>query len=534
MAKGSLYLAFYQQFRLHLARPVLWVPILETAGDPLHPLCQALTKGVSVAQKIAHTVPRSILSWYCWTYADLHQGTGRLAAALQKQGLRVGDRLVCVLPKSVAGFWLYLACLRVGVVYVPLNPEATNTELQRYVADASPVLVVVAESDGPAATFAAKTLTLAALLQQAATTAPMAEIAHMLSSDTPAVMLYTSGTTGRPKGVPLTHANLSANGLALQQQWQLRADDVILHALPLFHVHGLLFACAPTLLAGGALLWLPRFKVTDVWACLPGATVFMGVPTYYQRLLQAPGLSEWDAADRLRLCISGSAPLTARLRAAIQAHFGCPLLERYGMTETGVIASLPAQVGVAKQDPVGCVGTFLPGQQGRIRSLTGQPVAVGDVGQVEVRGASVFLGYWQQPQVTAAVLTEDGFFQTGDLGYCDAQGRLILVGRCKELIITGGMNVYPNEVVQALEALPAVQAAAVIGVPDADYGECVVAVLEVTKTVTATEILTPLRSVLSGYKRPKAIYTITQLPRNAMGKLQLNQLQAFVAETDPL
>lgn len=430
------------------------------------------------------------------SYADLLVRSGGMAAALQGRGLVPGDRVVVQLDKSVAALTLYLACLRAGLVYVPINPGATASERDYFIGDAAPSLFVDAD-----------------VLEELAAAPERRDFADVpRSAEDLAAILYTSGTTGRSKGAMLSQGNLAANARTLVEAWRFTASDRLIHALPIFHVHGLFVATHCVLGAGARMLWLPGFDADAILAALPGATVLMGVPTFYTRLLARPELTP-ELARRMRLFVSGSAPLPAEVHRAFEAATGHRILERYGMTETGMLASNPYEGARV----AGSVGPPLPGVDIRIAAPDGD-----GVGGIEVRGPNVFRGYWQMPEKTAEEFTADGWFKTGDLGRFDEAGYLSIVGRAKDLIISGGFNVYPAEVEAAIEVLPGVAEVAVIGVPHPDFGEGVVAVIapRAGQEVDPDAIGAALRDVLGAYKRPKAIEVVDALPRNAMGKIE--------------
>jgi len=459
------------------------------------------------------------------TYGEVDAASARFAHALRHLGVRPGDRVAVHVEKSPSFLLVYLACLRVGAALLPVNPAATDAEVAHVVADARPALLLHDPARPPPTGPVARTL-------DAAGDGAFAELAREhdgsfedvpRAADDLAAVLYTSGTTGTPKGAMLTHRNLASNAATLTKAWGFRADDVLLHALPVFHTHGLFVATHCVLTSGSRMVFLPRFDVDAVLAALPRCTVFMGVPTYYTRLLASPGL---DAATtrRVRLCTSGSAPLLEATHASFRARTGHAILERYGMTETSMITSNPLD---GPRRP-GTVGPPLPGVEVRVTDDGGDGVPTGTVGGVEVRGPNVFDGYWGQPRRPPTLFTVDGFLRTGDLGCVEDDGYLRLVGRSKDLIITGGLNVYPIEVEAVLDALPGVQESAVVGVPDADLGERVVAVVtaEPGAVVDDDELRRAARRRLAGYKVPKALHRVDSLPRNAMGKVQKAQLRA--------
>ena len=468
-----------------------------------------------------------------WSYAELEDETGRIAACLRGLGLGRGDRVAAQVEKSPRALFLYLACLREGLVYLPLNPAYPEAELDFFLRDAEPALLVCRPASQPALEPLARRHRVATLLNlDEAGEGSLAEAADSLSplEDTaacdaadPAALLYTSGTTGRPKGAVLSHRNLASNAEVLQRAWGFAPDDVLLHALPLFHTHGLFVACHCVLQAGAAMLLLPRFDVAGVLRLLPRATVFMGVPTFYVRLLQHPGLDA-AATGSLRLFVSGSAPLLPQTFEAFHERTGHRILERYGMTECGMVTSNPLE-GARK---VGTVGPPLAGVALRVVDGKGEALPPGSTGGVEFRGPNVFAGYWKMPERRTEDFTADGFFRSGDLGVMDEDGYLTLVGREKDLIISGGLNVYPKEVEAALDRFEGVAESAVIGMPDDDLGERVTAMVvpsEAPGELDPPAIIADLKTALAGYKVPKELHMVEELPRNAMGKVQKNLLR---------
>ena len=448
-------------------------------------------------------------------YADLLAETGRLANTLVALGLVRGDRLLIQVEKTEAVLSLYLACLRAGVVFLPVNPGYTATETEHFLTDAEPALVV---ADRPVA--GARVVTLAELMAQAAgASADFADPAH--GPDDLAAILYTSGTTGRSKGVMLSRENLASNAEALVGLWRFTEADVLLHALPVFHTHGLFVATNCALYSGASLIFQAGFAPDAVLAALPEATVMMGVPTFYSRLLADPRLTR-DRCRGMRLFISGSAPLSPATHAEWQERTGHAILERYGMTETNMITSNPYE-GARR---AGTVGMPLPGVEVRVTGPDGAPVAQGEAGSIEVRGPNVFHGYWRLPEKTAEEF-RDGWFVTGDLGAFDSQGYLSILGRAKDLVISGGLNVYPAEVEAALDDLPGVAGSAVIGVPHPDFGEAVVACVIPAKGAVVEEAVLrgALRDRLAAFKIPKRVLVMAEFPRNAMGKVQKAELR---------
>jgi malonyl-CoA/methylmalonyl-CoA synthetase len=459
------------------------------------------------------------------TYGDLEAGSARYANALVQLGVQPGDRVAVQIEKSPEAVLLYLACLRAGAIYLPLNTAYTLPELAYFLSDAEPALVVCDPRDrdgvvGVAGTAAVSTLSAVgdgALADLAASRQQTFDDVSRTGEDLAAI-LYTSGTTGRSKGAMLTHGNLRTNGQTLVDLWRFSDKDVLLHALPIFHIHGLFVALNVTLLSGASMIFLQKFDADEVMANLPASTVMMGVPTFYVRLLKAPGLDHGLTAS-VRLFVSGSAPLLAETHKQWEQATGHVILERYGMTETGMNTSNPYD----GRRVSGTVGLPLPGVELRIRDLeSGHPIAAGDIGMIEVRGPNVFAGYWRMIEKTAAEFRDDGFFITGDLGLLDDDGYVHIVGRGKDLIITGGYNVYPKEIEGEIDALPGVTESAVIGLPHPDLGECVTAVVARSPDAGLEErtVLAALAQRLASFKRPKRILFVDDLPRNAMGKVQ--------------
>ena len=472
------------------------------------------------------------------SYADLEADSARYARFLTDLGVAPGDRIAVQTEKSPQALFFYLACLRAGIIYVPLNPAYRQTEIEYFLDDAEPRCVVCApslyETVQSAATQRAieYVFTLDAegrgTLPDAATRAPANHDLHPAAKDDTAVILYTSGTTGRSKGAMLTHANLAANGLALHQAWGWRTGDVLLHALPIFHIHGLFVACHGALLNGSKMIFLPKFDAAEVARRLPQATVFMGVPTYYTRLLAEPALDR-EQCRNMRLFTCGSAPLLPQTFHEFERRTGHTILERYGMTETGMNTSNP----LAGSRRPGTVGTPLPGVSLRIVDDKDAELAVGEVGQLLVKGDNVFKGYWRLPEKTAEEFTADGYFRTGDLARRDADGYVAIVGRAKDMIISGGLNIYPKEIEGYLDKIDGVLESAVIGVPHPDFGEAVVAVV-VRKPegagLTEAGLIATLKERIAGFKVPKRVVFAPELPRNTMGKVQKNQLRERYAQ----
>ncbi len=472
------------------------------------------------------------------TYAAALAESGRLAAALAQCGVGAGERVAVRVEKSVDAVLLYLACLRLGAVFVPANPAGTAPEFEHVLRDSQPRLAVIAPGDEallrPALERAgvARQETLGtegegSLPVLAARHGPQfPSVAH--AAHAVAAVVYTSGTTGRPKGAMLTRANLASNATVLAHEWRFSGADRLLHVLPLFHVHGLFVAINTVLASGCGMLLLPKFEGAAVVAQLSASTVFMGVPTHYTRLLQEPGLDRAATAS-LRLFVSGSAPLLPETHREFQERTGHTILERYGMTETLMNASNP----YAGPRLAGSVGPALPGVSLRVTERSsGAPAEPGSIGALEVRGPNVFAGYWGDPDKTRAEFTADGWFRTGDLGRIDAHGYLWIVGRAKDLVISGGYNVYPKEVETELDAITGVLESAVFGVPHPDFGEGVTAAVVLTggSELTESALIEAVRGRLSAYKVPKRVLLLAELPRNAMGKVRKEALRATYAE----
>ena len=454
------------------------------------------------------------------TYQMLGLAVKQRAAQLVRAGIMPGDRVAAQLEKSPEAVILYFSCLAIGAIYMPLNTGYTDAEIAYFVHDAEPAMFV-GEGDRPTP---GQTHTLADLDSVRAGAAAD----HVpFAPDMVAAMLYTSGTTGRPKGAMLTRANLASNAAALAKAWAITADDVLIHALPIFHVHGLFIAINSITAAGGTMLFRSRFDPADVIAQMPRATLLMGVPTFYTRLLDRPELRR-EATKAMRLFISGSAPLLPDTHRAFKARTGHAILERYGMTETGINSSNPYRgVRIA-----GTVGPPLSGVDVRVTDPDqGSPLPAETIGMIEVRGPNIFAGYWRNPEKTAAEFREGRWFITGDLGKIDAAGYVHIIGRGKDLIITGGYNVYPKEVETEIDALVGVEESAVIGVPHADFGEAVVAVVvaQTGAVLDPAAMLATLRTCLAAYKLPKAIHIVDALPRNTMGKVQKTALREVYA-----
>lgn len=473
-------------------------------------------------------------SGVCHSYADLRAISGRYARLLTDLGVAKGDRVAVQVEKSAEAVFLYLACLRAGAAYLPLNTAYTRAEIAYFLTDAQPRVFVCspasAESlrDTAAEAGVGTVLTLGAdgggsLAERAAGLDPEFETVACGPDDLAAI-LYTSGTTGRSKGAMLTHENLASNAATLHRIWGFQPDDVLLHALPIFHTHGLFVAINCVLMNGGAMLFLPKFDADAVFRLLPRATVMMGVPTFYTRLLADARLTR-DAVAHMRLFISGSAPLLADTHKEFQLRTGQPILERYGMTETGMLTSNPLD---GERIP-GTVGFPLPEVTLRVTDeKTGQTVSPGSIGIIEVKGPNVFAGYWRMPEKTAQEFRADGFFITGDVGKIDDRGYVHIVGRAKDLVISGGFNIYPKEVETVVDAIDGIVESAVVGVPHRDFGEAVVAVVLRKPDAAALDeaaVIRACKEQLANFKVPKAVVFTDALPRNAMGKVQKNLLR---------
>jgi len=467
------------------------------------------------------------------SYAAADAGASRYAALLRDRGLEPGDRVAVQVEKSAEALLLYLGCLRAGLAYLPLNSAYQEPEVRYFLEDAQPRAVVGQPAAMPwmaplaARLGIAQVFTLDArgegTLREAARGAPEDfPVAERAGGDLAAI-LYTSGTTGRSKGAMLSHRNLAANALVLHRAWGFRPGDVLIHMLPIFHVHGLFVAGHCALLNGSAMRFHARFDARRAVAEFADSTIFMGVPTYYTRLLAEPGLTPAACAS-MRLFTSGSAPLLAETHEAFERRTGERILERYGMTETGMLTSNPLE----GERRAGSVGPALPGTEVRVIDDAGEPCAPGAIGDVIVRGPNVFSGYWRMPEKTREEFTSDGYFRTGDVGSLAPDGYLSIVGRSKDLIISGGFNVYPKEVELAIDELPGVQESAVVGLPHADFGEAVTAVVVPragADIATEPGIIAALKGRLANFKVPKRVYFVDELPRNTMGKVRKNLLR---------
>ncbi len=474
---------------------------------------------------------------YSWN--DVEQLSGRFANLLQALDLPAGSRIAVQVEKSPEALMLYLASVRAGLVYLPLNTAYRESEVDYFLRDAEPAVVVcdsknqewisgLAEKTGTAHVYTLDEEGSGSLALAAASQSGDFSTVQSLPDDLAAI-LYTSGTTGRSKGAMLSHRNLSSNAQVLHQYWGWRADDVLLHMLPIFHVHGLFVASHGALLAGARMIWLPKLDIEQALRYLPQSTVLMGVPTYYVRLLNDARFTR-ELCRNVRLFISGSAPLLIETFEQFRERIGQPILERYGMSETVMLTSNPYDPALGKRIG-GTVGQALPGVKVRIVDDAGTELQAGEIGNVQVRGPNVFSGYWRMPEKTREEFTTDGWFRTGDVGRWGGESApanyLSIVGRSKDLIISGGFNVYPKEIELLIDDMPGVDESAVIGVAHPDFGEAVVAVIVPKEgaALDADAMIADLKSRLANFKVPKHIYFADQLPRNTMGKVQKNMLR---------
>lgn len=481
------------------------------------------------------------------TYADTQEASARIANALLQLGAVAGDRITVQVEKSVENLFLYLACVRAGLVYHPLNTAYTAAELSYFLGNAEPSVVVCAgDARGTIETVLPKSgvkavLTLDAdgggsLMEHAANESSEADVAQCNGEDM-AALLYSSGTTGRPKGIMLSHDNLRKNAQTLIELWGFSASDRLLHMLPIYHVHGLFVGVSCVLLSGASMSWHSVYSDKAAIAVMPDCTVMMGVPTYYTRLLSNPDFGA-ECSANMRLFISGSAPLLSETFVEFEQRCGHIILERYGMTETGMNTSNPLHA----ERRAGTVGPALPDVEVRVVDESGEPLSnaqtSGEIGNLQVKGPNVFLGYWRMPEKTSEDFTADGFFNTGDKASIDADGYVSIVGRAKDLVICGGLNVYPKEIELVIDDMPGVKESAVIGVPHADFGEAVFAVLIADVSdpkispPSSEEVIAHCKKQLANFKVPKGIEVIEALPRNAMGKVQKNLLREQFSGSD--
>ncbi|NDW03254.1 malonate--CoA ligase [Jiella pacifica] len=470
-----------------------------------------------------------------YSYGDVETVSARFANTLVALGLKPGDRVAVQVEKSIEALMLYLATVRAGGVFLPLNTAYTPAEIEYFLTDARPAVFVCdprrRDQLQPIATAAGAAIeTLGIWRSHEESAGSLSDKALAASErfetvarapDDLAAILYTSGTTGRSKGAMLSHGNLLSNAEVLRETWRFSADDVLLHVLPIFHTHGLFVASNTVTIAGGSMIFLPKFDADEVFKYLPKATSMMGVPTFYTRLLDDPRLNR-DSTAHMRLFTSGSAPLLAETHRAFEAATGQRILERYGMTETNMNTSNPYD----GERRAGTVGFPLDGTELRIADPeSGKILPDGEIGVIEVKGPNVFSGYWQMPEKTAAEFRADGYFITGDLGFVDPDGYVTIVGRGKDLVITGGYNVYPKEVELVIDELPGVVESAVIGVPHKDFGEGVVGCVVAKEPLEEDAVIAALKDKLARFKQPKRIVFVDELPRNTMGKVQKNVLR---------
>jgi malonyl-CoA/methylmalonyl-CoA synthetase len=476
-----------------------------------------------------------------YSYGDADRESARIARFFHALGLRPGDRVTVQAPKSPQLIWLYLACLRGGFVYHPLNDAYQADELRYFVGDARPRVIVSCPghrelfatliNDELADADECTVLTLdehgrGSLAESCAALSP--EFAAVAcGADSVAVLLYSSGTTGKPKGAMLTHHNLAANIRTLIEAWGFTEADRLLHVLPVYHAHGLIVAVGCALMSGASMIFVRGFDAGQVVGQLPQATVMMGVPTFYTRLLDQPGFDRETCAG-VRLFISGSAPLRGETHAAFKDRTGHAILERYGMTETGMNSANPL---LGERRP-GSVGPALPGIDIRVVDSDDQPLGADSIGEIQVRGPNVFIGYWNMPEKTAEEFTADGFFRSGDQGVLSNDGYLSIVGRNKDMIITGGLNVYPREVEQVIDSLPGVAESAVIGVAHPDFGEGIIAIVVTGADCALTEpdLIRAVSDRIAKFKAPKRVFFVAELPRNTMSKVEKNALRQHYSE----
>ena len=464
------------------------------------------------------------------TYKDLEDQSSQYANGFSNLGLKPGDRVSVQVNKSPEVLYIYLACLRSNIIFHPLNTAYKDHELSFLLEDADPALFICEKEvyekidslnlkHPPSHIFTIQIQDKDSI--QAIKLAGIHEVVDCSEEDT-AALLYSSGTTGRPKGIMLTHGNIGTNAMSLKEAWEFTANDCLLHALPIYHVHGLFVALGCVFLSGSKMLWLDNFEVNEVLNQLPKCTVMMGVPTYYTRLINNKGLTS-KVTQNLRIFISGSAPLLEETFMDFYSITGHKILERYGMTETNIISSNP----ISGKRKSGTVGLPLEGQQVRIINNDSEPVGADEIGNIQVKGPNVFKGYWKLAQKSKEDFSLDNYFNTGDQGYFDEDGYLIIVGRNKDMIISGGLNVYPKEIESFIDKIEGVYESAVIGLEDADFGERVVAVIvkDENSKVIEENIISDMKLKMAGYKVPKQIFFTNELPRNAMGKVQKNFLR---------
>jgi malonyl-CoA/methylmalonyl-CoA synthetase len=475
-----------------------------------------------------------------YSWRDLDRASAMMANLLESLNLPKGARVAVQVEKSVEAMMLYLATLRAGYVFLPLNTAYQSAEIEYFIGNAQPSVVVCSRNNfgwvskiafkaGTQNVFTLDDDRSGSLLDRAASCSDI----HSCSRNEPgdlAAILYTSGTTGRSKGAMLSHGNMLSNALVLKDYWGWKKGDVLIHALPIFHVHGLFVAIHGALINGSKMLWLNKFDPKAVIALMPRATVFMGVPTLYVRMLQEPTLTR-EAVKNMRLFIAGSAPLLKETLEEWQAKTGHTILERYGMSETVMLTSNPCAADTRYQNQserrAATVGFPLPGVSLRVCGEDGKALPANEIGGIQVKGPNVFAGYWRMPEKTAEEFTADGYFRTGDVGKVDERGYVHIVGRSKDLIISGGYNVYPAEIEGYINELPGVAESALVGVPHPDFGEVGVAVViaKPGATVNSDAVVSALKSRLANFKIPKRCFIVPELPRNTMGKVQKNLLR---------
>ena len=471
-----------------------------------------------------------------YSWRDLDRATAMIANLLASLNLPAGARIAVQVEKSVEAVMLYLATLRAGYVFLPLNTAYQSAEIEYFIGNAEPAVVVcssknfgwvskIAFKAGTQNVFTLDDDRTGSLLARAAHCSDQHEAAIRKEDDLAAI-LYTSGTTGRSKGAMLSHGNMLSNARVLKDYWGWKPGDVLIHALPIFHVHGLFVALHGALINGSKMIWMAKFDPQRLVKKLPEATVFMGVPTLYVRLLAEPGLNH-EACRNMRLFLAGSAPLLIETFNEWQHRTGHTILERYGMSETAMLTSNPYRIEPGRERRGGTVGFALPGVSLRVQADDGQNLPIGEIGGIQVQGPNIFKGYWRMPEKTKEEFTADGYFKTGDVGKIDADGYITIVGRSKDLIISGGYNVYPAEIEGYINDLPGVAESALVGVPHADFGEVGIAVViaKPGMSVAADQIVTALKSRLANFKIPKKCFVVTELPRNTMGKVQKNLLR---------
>ena len=470
-----------------------------------------------------------------YSWRDIDRATAMLANLLVSLKLPVGSRIAVQVEKSVEAMLLYLATLRAGYVFLPLNTAYQSAEIEYFISNAEPAVVVCSKKNfgwvskiafkaGTQNVFTLDDDRTGNLLDRAAHCSDQHTVATSQADDLAAI-LYTSGTTGRSKGAMLSHGNMLSNALVLKDYWGWTPGDVLIHALPIFHVHGLFVALHGALINGSKMIWCARFDPKFVVSKLPEATVFMGVPTLYVRLLNEPGLDK-NAVRNMRLFVAGSAPLLIETFNEWQQKTGHTILERYGMSETAMLTSNPYDESIGERRG-GTVGFALPGVSLRVQGDDGRPMAAGEIGGIQVKGPNVFKGYWRMPEKTKEEFTADGFFKTGDVGKIDERGYITIVGRSKDLIISGGYNVYPAEIEGYINDLPGVAESALVGVPHPDFGEVGVAVViaKAGAVLRPDAIVAALKAKLANFKIPKQCFVAAELPRNTMGKVQKNVLR---------